>query len=257
MYSSILETIRFGQTQRNSARSASSASSASSSSSAADPNEWPWDWVWTTIKPDQLDELVSPQHDSADDEVFVVIIQLAGSMKSQTRMYCSAERPSSLPADGVDRKTYLDNAERLVQGSVRRYLDITDTVTKFGGVHELWTAGVWEMLGVPGRPIAYDVWIEPLVLGEGESSRAASDGTAELLPERYSVDKGRKEDCEIVRPHIFLRRRGFLELMLGAVDTRYEGNQNHIGILLRTHTRNDSHTVPPPSRSWHSTGKRY
>ena len=188
VYSSILETIAF----------------ASPTPNLGDPHGRPWDYVWSTIRTDQLDLYLSeayPDTESQVEEIFVVITQLAGSMKEQTRTYCSAERPSTIRSVQVDadQDGYFKRAKDMVQRSVERYLAMSDTVLKFGGVNELWSAGICEMFGlaVPGGQ--YDIWIEPLSSSRSESSRKTDKMEERRLPEEYIVDTGHKEDCQIVR----------------------------------------------------------
>ena len=158
----------------------------------------PWAYAWTTLTPGDLERRSSNTGwDNSEYPDYVFIVQLAGSMRHQTRIFCSAEcpRPDESAEDQLDRRK---RGSHLVRGAVERYLRITKTVTVLGAVHQYWLAELYEALGMEYTERLTDLWLEPTrETGQGQGGqvdriRGYEEGY------QYSVDEANGEDCQLV-----------------------------------------------------------
>ena len=202
----------------------------------SDPHKEPWLWAWTTFSTSSLGLLELQTKPVRED--FVVILQLPRTMKTETRLFCSAEANlSKISPPGRAA------AQQLVNATVRRFSKMSEGVEVFGAVHEAWTDGINSMLSTPMAEGVADVWSVPNDLRrEGESrvrdlevlattlrnygigslgkwiSQAGPRYTIWLAPEQklgqessipedlgdYLLDTGTRMDCQTVSPHATL-----------------------------------------------------
>ena len=132
--------------------------------STSDPQREPWLWAWTTFSASSLTPLELQTKSVKED--FVIILQLARTMKTQTRLFCSAE--ANLSKISPQSRTV---AQQLVNATVRRYSRMSEVVEVFGAVHEAWTDGINNMLSTPMAEGAADVWSFPNDLRRERESR--------------------------------------------------------------------------------------